>query len=291
MEPSELDTSKLENWSERKQALLQQVFTAYNTDKRNESTNWLLAGFSKSGKTFTLKTARKPVAHISFDPNNLDCVKGWMKENPGAVLPFTDCEIEDPSDPIAYIRYREIIGKLIEAQMFENIGTCFVDGLTFLGDAILRRTLKLQKRVRGMNMKQKENAPRKQDYGILLTVLRDEMIQLLTLPCDVVLTAHLNFWTDENILQTRYYPMISGQSREQVPAVFSENYIMMAKRSSQGINRHFLTQPDGLYQAGSRLSEDGKLEIEEKPDFKYILEKVGRRCEDLPLFDMREITG
>ncbi len=277
-----IDTSKLENWSERKEDFLRFIEGEFKTDSHNESNNIMIIGFSKAGKTYTLKTCRKPILHISFDSNNLDSVRGWMQENEGAILPYTGCEQDDLHNPIAWKNYINIKGKLLQSGILENIGTLFIDSSTLMGNSMLWQILKKQRRNVDFDQGKKDKI-RQSDWGILLTTMRDEMINLVATPCDVVLTCHLGVDRDEDGDVIGYFPLLSGQSKHMVPAVFSENYIIRVRKTSQGTERYFMIQPTNKYTCGSRFAQDDILEDEEPADIKAILKKAGRRHEDLPL--------
>ncbi len=294
--PETLESKELKA---RKQAIFDNLRALQRTEKRNLSTNFMLIGESKTGKTFTLLTARKPIYHISFDSDNTDCVYNWHKAHPELIELDNRCEVEDPLYPKVYDNYCVILNELIDSGLIHDIGTLYIDSATFLGDSILRKIVHTQKRTMSFHNLDKGKKVRQADYGYLLTTIRDEMNKLTTTPCDVVLTAHLNHDYDEGGSRIASFPMLSGQSKVRVPAVFSENYFMINKRSSEGLQRFFLTQPKGLLEAGSRLSQGGLIDTEEpfrvemnkdstevvdSYGLKDLLKKAGRRWEDNPPF-------
>jgi len=281
-----IDTTSLENWNERKEQFLRFTEKEFQTSSTNESNNIMIIGFSKAGKTRTsITTCRLPIVYASFDANNLDSVRVWMKENPGAILPYTDCEQDDFKQPTSYNKYIDWKGKLIQSGILEDIGTLIIDSSTFLGNATLWQILKRQGRnIDFTKEKQdKKNRVRQSDWGILLTTMRDEMIHLVATPCDVILTCHLGVEKDDDGDLIGYFPLLSGQSKHMIPAVFSENWVLRSRGSSAQAERFFMIQPKSKYTCGSRFAQDNLLDVEEPAHIKDCLEKAGRRYKDLPL--------
>jgi hypothetical protein len=72
--------------------------------------------------------------------------------------------------------------------------------------------------------------------------------------------------------------------KNQVPLLFSEKYIILARQKQSDTSRILLTAPFGRYIASTQLGAGGKLDREEIPNLKHILKKVGMNFEDKPQF-------
>jgi hypothetical protein len=57
---------------------------------------------------------------------------------------------------------------------------------------------------------------------------------------------------------------------------------MTTTETSQGLQRNFLIEAQGKYQARSRLKGSGKLNATEPADIKALLKKIGLEWEDKP---------
>ena len=73
------------------------VRESYNNDAKQKSFNALVLGETGSGKTFLLRTARKPVHIDSFDPGGTKCLQEYIDKN--EIIPDTRFESEDRLHP------------------------------------------------------------------------------------------------------------------------------------------------------------------------------------------------
>jgi hypothetical protein len=105
---------------------------------------------------------------------------------------------------------------------------------------------------------------------------------MMTLPCDVILTAHLDVDKDEATGRMFVGPMFVGKLKQRIPILFDELYCMQTKNTSTGIVYSLLTRSDGIFKARTRLGKGGLFETNEKPDIKALLKKAGYLTEDKP---------
>ncbi len=107
---------------------------------------------------------------------------------------------------------------------------------------------------------------------------------LLDLPCDFILTGHLEPNKDEVTGALSYEYLCVGKASLIIPLEFDEIWIMRTEETSSGTNYKIQTQSNEMYRAASRLAQDGLLDFYEEPDIKAILKKTGHNYEDKPLF-------
>jgi len=250
---------------------------SYQDDERQSSFNVLLLGESGAGKTFMLRTARKPVHIDSFDPGGTKGLRPWIDK--GEVLVDTSYEGESPTKPFAYNKWKKDFQERVSSGYFSHIGTYVIDSATSWGEAIMNSILKKA------NLAGK--APRfTHDYVPQKIEIRNMLRECLDLPCSFILTGHHEIMEDvdgEGRKALRFKFMTTGKGTVTIPLLFDEIYSIVSTKSSGGVNRALVTQNDGIHTARSRLSKDGKFKVREDPDFKKLLQKAGEPFSDKPL--------
>jgi len=243
---------------------LEEIMAYYRSDKGQQTFNAIIAGDMGTGKTTILRTARKPVLVHSFDPGGTKVLRPEIEK--GLIIPDTRFEAEDPKNPTAFRLWEQEFKQLRESGVFEEIGTFAIDSITTFADALMNEILRKAGRSNGV--------PYQQDYLVQINVLRDYMKILTTLPCDVILTAHLDPLKDELTGKVAMQIMVTGKLRVKIPLLFDEIYVATTKRTSKGVEYVLLTRNDGYYQARTRIGRD-VFETYEKPDIEYLLKKAG----------------
>jgi hypothetical protein len=254
---------------------IQQVKDHYASDKRQESFNLLLLGESGSGKTFLSRTCRAPIHIDSFDSGG---TKGLLPEiREGRIIVDSRFECDDPKNPKAFNEWKIAMDKRIRMGYFNHIGTYILDSATTWSDAIMNQILKAAG-IPG-------DAPRfTKDYGPQKIEIRNQLQKMLNLPCDFILTGHLEAQKDELIGSVKYKFLTTGKGDVTIPLLFDEIYVALAdQKGMKGVEYKLLTQKNGAYVAATRIGRD-KFETFETPDIKAMLKKAGRPCEDKPLF-------
>lgn len=247
----------------------------YSDDTRQQSFNLLLLGESGSGKTFLMRTARKPVHIDCFDPGG---TKGLRKEiERGEVIADTEFEGEDPSRPVMYGRWKNKFQKRVKMGYFNHIGTYCLDSATTWSDSIMYEVI----RAGGGNPAE---APRfTKDYTPQKVEIRNRVREMLDLPCDFVLTGHLKIIEDQVTNQPVYRFLTTGQGMVVIPLLFDELWVMDPRKMGSGVDYRILTRSTGAHIARSRLAANDLLDTYEKPDLKEILKKCGLPTEDKSL--------
>jgi len=261
---------------------LDKVRNYYAGDPLQKRFSALVTGETNAGKTFLLRTARRPIHIDSFDPGGTKCLSDLIKS--GDVIADTTFEDEDPFEPKAFAAWKKAIDLRFQIGYFEQFGTYAVDSATMLGIAIMNDQLK-SRSCAG------EAPQRNRDYMPQKIALTNYIRKLMRLPCDFILTGHLkeikkvlSVDTKTGIMrdEIKYRFYVTGDAVVTIPLLFDEIYVIVGEEGRGGPKREMLTDSLGTYIARSRLKQDGFLNAIEPPDIKAILKKAGFPAEDKP---------
>ena len=275
------EVSKLETMNEPSESYLKiqtevsKLQTMYRESPKTGRFHFLLLGEMGSGKSFLLHTARKPIHYDCFDPGGTNNLIDMIKK--GELIPDTRWEDEDPLNPSAFREWEKATKERIQMDYFSHFGTYCLDSSTSWADAVMNQILKGE----GLAGKPPRWA---HDYVPQKVKIQNWTRILMQLPCDFVLTGHLEGTKDEVTGAMSYRYMIVGKAAVIIPTLFDEIYVMNPKSTSSGTEYRIQTQSDGTYLARSRMAKKGLLKKFEEPDIKKLLTKCGFSTEDKPLF-------
>ncbi len=255
---------------------------------RRPSFNAIVIGHPGKGKTYSLRTARKPVLVMQFDPGG---TQGLDREIAKGEIMVLDYSVDDPSNPTAFRQWESDLRDMLAERFFDHIGSVALDTVTSFGQAVMAQTLKDNGRApRAGKVQLKHSAgnvvaiPELRDYQAQMGCIRDYLGLLTGISSDLYVLGHIEEMKDEVTGRRSAGPMLTGKLTALLPALFDEYYIADVKMSSTNTPDYFfLTGPDGIYQGRTRLGSGGRLTLKEPQDWKAILKKVGRPTEDLPL--------
>jgi len=260
---------------------LRRVKEYYNQDLAQKRFSAIVSGETNTGKTFLLRTARKPVHVDSFDPGGTKCLEDLIEK--GEVVADTRWEREDPFNPKIYAEWKRATEIRLKIGYFNMFGTYALDSLTTFAQAVMNFELKLHNRV--------GEAPKhRHDYNPQKVEIENQIRRLMNLPCDFILTGHLREIKDLRSIDSktgikyedvRYRLYTTGQAVITIPLLFDELYVLIGKGSPP--RRKLLLDSLGEYIARSRLKKAGKLNAEEEPDIKKLLKKAGLTWKDKPM--------
>lgn len=247
---------------------------AYKNDPKQKSFNALILGELGTGKTFIARTARKPVHIDSFDPGGSKCLRDEIAK--GEIIVDARYESEDRLNPSMYQVWKTEFDRRRKMGYFERIGTYMIDSSTSWAEAIMNRVLQIAEREGKAPRFTKDYTPQKMEIFNMLSWCLD-------LPCDFILTGHLEQFEDAENKTIKYRYLTVGKAAIIIPTKFDEIYIMVAKEASDGVKYRLLTKNTGTYTARSRLAKEGLLDTYEEPDIKKILKKAEMDSSDKPL--------
>lgn len=261
---------------------LKKVKTYYEGDPLQKRFSALVTGETNAGKTYLLRTARKPIHIDSFDPGGTKCLIDLIKS--GDVIADTQWEDDDPYNPDKFAKWMKTIDIRFQLNYFEKFGTYVIDSATTFGEAVMNY---------GMGLKDRagEAPNRNIDYMPQKTYMVNYIKKLMRIPCDFILTGHLreikktiSFDAKTGIsrdeIKYRFYT--TGQAVVTIPLLFDEIYVIIGEEGRDGPKRKMLIDSLGTYIARSRLKSNGKLNSTEEPDIKALLKKAGYDTADKP---------
>lgn len=272
------------------QAELDKVRNYYSGDPLQKRFSALITGETNAGKTYILRTARKPIHVDSFDPGGTKCIRDLIAS--GDVVADTRFENDDPFEPKSFAEWMKSIDLRFQLGYFNQFGTYCLDSATTFGDAVMNYGL-------GNKQRAGETPQMRHDYMPQKTFMTNYIRKLMRLPCDFILTGHLK--ENRKVLSIdaktgvvredvsyRFYT--TGQAVVTLPLLFDEIYVIIGKEGRDGPKREMLIDSLGTYIARSRLKANGLLESIEPPDIKALLKKSGFSTEDKPKLTATKIV-
>lgn len=245
----------------------------YKDDPRQKTLNVLILGELGSGKSYLIRTAKKPIHIDSFDPGGTKGIQKYIDR--GDIIADTRWETEDPEHPFVYGKWEKVFDERIKSGYFEAFGTYFLDSSTTWSETIMNWVLQKV----GIAGK----APRfTHDYVPQKVEIRNKIWKMINLPCDFFMTGHLEGFKDDVSGAVTYRFMTTGKGTVTIPILFDEVWVMDPKGTSDGVDYRILTRATGRHLARSRLAKGGLLDTYEKPDLKAILKKARMPTEDKP---------
>lgn len=265
---------------------LKKVKGFYEGDPYQKRFSALVTGETNAGKTFLLRTARKPIHIDSFDPGGTKCLRDLIKK--GDVVADTQWESDDPFNPTAFARWMKAIDMRFQLGYFNHFGTYCLDSATTFGEAVMGYQLANKNRAG-------ETPQHRHDYNPQKVYMTNYIKKLMRLPCDFILTGHLreikklirvDAKTGISTEEIKYRFLTTGQAVVTIPLLFDEIYVLTGKDGrGREPKREMLIDSLGEYVARSRLKANGLLSATEPPDIKGLLRKIGLDWRDKPRLD------
>jgi len=244
---------------------LEAIRTRYSNSTKQKKYNFLVYGNMGSGKSYSLRTARKPILIHSFDPGGTKGLREYIEA--GDVLVDERWEIsETVSNPTIYRDWSAEITRLANGGFFNTVGTFVIDSLSTFMDALSWNIASKKGRTEGLLAIQ--------DYSVLWNTLKTVISQCACLPCDFIMTGHIAEDKDEVTGRKSTSVNVPGQAKTKLFTLFDEVYTAISTETSKGIEYKFLTANNGVYQARTRLGV-GKFSTYEPQDFTALLKKGG----------------
>ena len=270
---------------------LQNVRKHYAGDPLQKRFSALVTGETNAGKTYLLRTARRPIHIDSFDPGGTKCLRDLIES--GDVVADTQWESDDPFNPDTFANWMKAIEIRFRVGYFDHFGTYSLDSATTFGDAVMNYQL--------ANKSRAGEAPQhRHDYNPQKVYMTNYIKKLMRIPCDFIMTGHLR--EIKKVLRIdpktgiasediKYRFLTTGQAVVTIPLLFDEIYVILGKDGrGRTPKRELLIDSLGEYVARSRLKANGLLEATEPPDIKALLKKIGLDWRDKPKLEKEVIN-
>lgn len=183
----------------------------------------LLIGAPGAGKTCFAASLPGPVLYLDFD-NKVDSAALYYRDNPELLANVDVRQLAAglATDPIAEM-LKIINNELIPQQKTGTLKfkTLVLDSISAFSAASLKHIMDTNPGIAGRQTAQGKQ-PDKPHYGILLREFARLIPGLLTLPCNIVMCAHLETYKDESSGIIIRGPMMDGSFDQKLPQFFKE---------------------------------------------------------------------
>jgi Neuraminidase (sialidase) len=183
----------------------------------------LLIGSPGAGKTCFAASFPGPILYLDFD-NKVDSAALFYRDKPDLLnnIEVRQLSVAFNADPITEFN-KLIANELIPAQKSGNFPwkTIVLDSISAFSDAALNHIISTNPGIKGMETKQGK-MPDKPHYGVLLREFGRLIPGLLTLPCNIVMCAHVDTYKDDSTGIIIREAMMSGSYSQKLPQAFKE---------------------------------------------------------------------
>lgn len=215
----------------------------------------LLYGNSGTGKTVFGCSFPGPIYVADFDGKISSAAEYYNKDSER--LEDIDYDTFLPKDPKDLV-FRNFYNKLAEIKAVGKSGelkykTFVLDSLTTYAEAMMVEVMAQNPGIKCLGQGA-TTAPALQHYRLLNNHFKNVLNEILSLPCNVVITAHIKTDKDELTGEIVREPMLSGQLAARLPIMFEEVYRTYTDGSGTGIKYLAQTQSDRSYKCRSQIS-------------------------------------
>jgi hypothetical protein len=176
----------------------------------------LYYGNSGSGKTVGALSYPTPMYVADFD-GKVNSAARIMKEEQKKLIDYDDYR---KASGDAFVLFESFVAKqhqLVKDKMF-TYKTIVVDSLTICADLMLKALM-----ARYPSARVKPNIPSQQDYGVFTIEFKTFIMRLLELPCNIVVTGHIQESKDEMTGEMLRMILLPGARLPKwLPVVFEE---------------------------------------------------------------------
>ncbi len=210
----------------------------------------LLMGDAGIGKTVFATSFPGKTRVLDFD-NKIDSAALFYKDKPEhlaniEVTQFNQGLGMSPISQLEKIFQDEFIPQQKTGKMLFD--TLLIDSITTFSGATLAHIVKTNPGIK-RNASAQGMQPGLQDYGILKREFQRLIPGLLSLPCNVIMLAHIATEKDEMTGQILRHSMMDGSFAKELPIYFKEVWRAFMKDGK----RYAQTQSDGSYNCRSQI--------------------------------------
>lgn len=209
----------------------------------------LFVGEPGTGKTILSCSFPGPVLLMDFDGKADSAAlfyKGTDQLKTISVEELADNMMEDPIATMNEIIDKTLIPQQRSGKM--EFATIIVDSITTFSRSTLKHIVKTNPGIKRVATKQGVQ-PGMQDYGILRREFARLIPGLLSLPCNVIMTAHINTTKDDITGEIIRGPVMDGSFSQELGVYFKEVWYMSVDKGK----RIAQTQSDYKYKCRSQI--------------------------------------
>lgn len=242
-----------------------------------QSFSAIIKGLEGAGKTTLLCTGPKPWLIDSFDPKGTVGIEltyaDEIKKGNLLIRKFWNEDFENPTE---YLKWEKFHEEDKRTGFLNYFGIYAIDSFTTFLDAMANQMSKYMRRDR------KVQKLAINDYLVIYDQMKSIVKTSSSFNCNFLMTAHLETYIDKITEETR--TEIKGYKglKTDIPLLFTEKYVLETEETAKGIKHILYTRAAGKFRASTQLGANGKLNDQEEPDIKKILEKTGFTYEDKP---------
>lgn len=219
---------------------------ALSSIKPDQHIKILLYGDSGSGKTCFGTGWPGPIHYCDFD-GKVNSAASFL-QGKGESTDGISFENYAPTDArgTAGARFNADIGKMRKDRSLP--GTLILDSLTTFSDEMMRYLMRLNPGIKRMDT-QGAATPAMQDYQVARLFFKQTLGELLNLPCNLIVTAHVQIDKDEITGEILRTPMLAGKLSRELPILFPEvhrSFVKDGKYLAQ-------TKSDARYQCRTQI--------------------------------------
>lgn len=209
-----------------------------NELKTDENLKILLFGESGVGKTCFASGFPGPTHYYDFDLK-VGSVSSFTKEIDH--ITYDQYPLDKNNLGAAGTKFNDDMGKLKSlAAMGEfPYKTIVIDSMTTMSDRIMEYLMKSNPGIK-RTLTKGGQAPALQDYGVFRIFMKQFIAEILSFPCNVIMTAHIEIVKDEMTGALLRVPMLTGKLSKELPIYFEEVYY--ASVEGEGTSRKHVLQ-------------------------------------------------
>lgn len=240
----------------------------------------LLVGASGAGKTVFACSGPGRTYVFDFDNKLSSAASYYQHKNPEQMRNIEyDQFTLNKTNAKPYLDFKaklDVLEKMASVGKFE-FDTVVLDSTTLYSEALMAHVISTNPGVK----RAFSNVPALQDYLVSGTFFKEDMNRLLSLPCNVICTAHSSVVIDPTTDKARNTILLTGKIAEHLPRIFTEVFWAFVKQEApkspteEGVIKHVaLTRSNGAYTCRTQLP---KIPLWIPLDFNYILGHVNKK--------------
>jgi hypothetical protein len=214
----------------------------------------LIYGHSGVRKTCFACEFPGPIYVADFD-GKISSARNWLADRPEKLEAITYDSFVEGQNPLIKTAFGRYYKQLLELEKFAAApepfpyATVVLDSITTYTQAMLHEVMSQHPGAKRYD----KWTPALQDYGIATSHFKIYLLRLLSLPCNVIVTAHIQLTKDEKTGALVYEPLIYGKLPGLLPIWFEEVYRAYVEDSKEGRKYLMQTQASRKYRARSQI--------------------------------------